>query len=145
MKQGIFEESIYIHTSPERVLALIADYSQHHLIHPLIIKVEPGEAPPQVLKRYFITDQLQWGPFRLKIVYRADILEIGPDRVHTLAYQSPGTTVDNLTRIVPEGDGARLTETITLRAPNLLFGYAFEQARAAHRVMLRRIKVFLES
>lgn len=127
------------------MLALIADYRQHHLIHPLIVKVEPGEAPPGILRRYFITDQLQWGPFRFKIAYRADILEIGQGRVHTQAFQSPGTTVDNQTRIVPEGDGARLTETITLRAPDLLFGYAFEQARAAHQAMLGRIKVFLET
>ncbi|MEJ5223110.1 MAG: SRPBCC family protein [Anaerolineales bacterium] len=144
MKQGVFEESIYIQTSPERVLALVSDYNQHHLIHPLIVKVEPAEAPPGVLKRYFITDQLQWGPLRFKIVYRADILEIAPDRVHTQAYQSPATTVDNLTRITPEGSGTRLTETITLRAPDLLFGYAFEQARTAHHAMLERIKNCLE-
>ena len=37
-----------------------------------------------------------------------------------------------------------LHETITLKAPDLLFGYAFGQARSAHREMLERIKRYLE-
>ena len=97
------------------------------------------------MKRYFITDQLQWGPFRFKIKYQADILSITEDTVHTEAYQAPGTYITNLTKVTPEKNGAHLHETITLKAPNLLFGYAFTQAQTAHREMLKRIKDFLES
>ncbi len=145
MREGVFEESIHIEAPPERVLALVSEFSEHHRVHPLIIKVEPGTPPQGVLKRYFITDQLQWGPLRFKIVYRADILDVGPGHVHTQAYQSPKTTVDNFTTVTPEGSGTRLSERVTLRAPTPLFGYAFSQAQAAHREMLARIKHALEA
>jgi hypothetical protein len=32
-----------------------------------------------------------------------------------------------------------------MRAPRLLFGYAFKQAQTAHEEMLRRIKTFIEN
>ena len=128
MKQGSFEEEIYINSEVVTVINLISDYSQHHKIHPLIVSVERGTDPSPGVKRYFITDQLQWGPFRFKIKYQADILSVSEDTVHTEAYQTPNTYVTNLTKVTPEEGGVRLHETITIKAPNLLFGYAFKQA-----------------
>lgn len=145
MKQGSFEEEIFIHSDVATVIDLIADYSQHHKIHPLIIGVERGADPGPGVKRYYITDQLQWGPFRFKIKYQADILSVSEDTVHTEAYQTPNTHITNLTRITPKDDGVLLHETITLKAPNLLFGYAFKQAQTAHREMLKRIKNYIEA
>jgi hypothetical protein len=40
MKQGIFEKEIFIRSDAATVINVIADYSQHHKIHPLIIKVD---------------------------------------------------------------------------------------------------------
>ncbi len=145
MKQGTFEKEIFIRADAATVIRTIADYSQHHKIHPLIIKVERAPNAPPGVRRYFITDSLQWGPFRFKIKYRADILAVTEDTVHTEAYQSPGTYVTNLTKVTPKEDGVVLHETITLKAPDLLFSYAFQQANAAHEEMLKRIKHFIES
>jgi hypothetical protein len=144
MKQGVFEKEIYIRAEAATVIHVIADYSQHTKIHPLIIKVERAKDEPAGVKRYFITDSLQWGPFRFKIKYRADIIAVTEDTVHTEAYQSPGTFITNLTKVTPQGNGVLLHETITLKAPGLLFGYAFQQAQSAHAEMLKRIKVFIE-
>jgi S-adenosylmethionine:tRNA-ribosyltransferase-isomerase (queuine synthetase) len=144
MKQGIFEKEIYIRSDVATVIDLIADYSQHHRIHPLIEKVERARNEPAGVKRYFITDHLQWGLFKFKIKYQADILAVTEDTVHTEAYQAPQTFITNITKVTPQGDGVRLHETITLRAPRLLFGYAFQQAQAAHEEMLKRIKAFIE-
>ncbi len=144
MKQGSFEKEIFIQADAKTVVDLIADYSQHHKIHPLIEKVERATSEPEGIRRYFITDNLQWGPFKFKIKYQADILSVTTDTVHTRAYQSPRTTVTNLTKIVPSQNGVILHETITLRAPNLLFAYAFQQAQNAHGEMLKRIKSFIE-
>ncbi len=145
MKQGGFETEIFIHSTLEKTLAVVSDFSQHHHVHPLIQKVELADhAPAGVIRRYFITDQLQWGPFRFKIKYRADILSIAENAVHTEAYQSPGTYVDNVTTVKPAEGGVKLHEHITLKAPDLLFGYAFQQARDSHRGMLERIKNYLE-
>lgn len=145
MKQGSFSKEIFIKADAETVINVIADYSQHHKIHPLIVKVEEARDVPKGIKRFLITDSLQWGPFKFKIKYQADILSVTHDTVHTQAYQSPGTYVANMTKVTPEGDGVRLHEVITMKAPDLLFAYAFSQAETAHSEMLQRIKSYVES
>jgi hypothetical protein len=145
MKQGTFEKEIFIQSDAQTVINVIADYSNHHKIHPLIIKVERAKEEPAGVRRYFITDSLQWGPFKFKIKYRADIIAVTEDTVHTEAFQSPGTYITNVTKVTPKDNGVLLHETITMKAPDLLFGYAFSQAETAHAEMLKRIKQFVET
>ena len=145
MKQGTFEKEIFIQSDAQTVINVIADYSNHHKIHPLIIKVERAKEEPAGVRRYFITDSLQWGPFKFKIKYRADIIAVTEDTVHTEAFQSPGTYITNVTKVTPKDNGVLLHETITMKAPDLLFGYAFSQAETAHAEMLKRIKKFVEN
>jgi hypothetical protein len=64
MKQGIFEEEVFIHTNVKTAIGLITDYSQHTKVHPLIEKVERVDNEPEGVRRYFITDGLQWGPLK---------------------------------------------------------------------------------
>ncbi len=144
MRQGEFEKEIFIQSDVKTVIDLIADYAQHHKIHPLIEKVERATDEPEGIRRYFITDNLKWGPFKFKIKYRADIISITENIVHTEAYQSPRTTVTNLTKVTPAQNGVILREVITLKSPDLLFNYAFQQAQSAHEEMLKRIKSFIE-
>jgi len=144
VKKGTFEKEIFIQSDAATVINVIADYSQHPKIHPLIIKVERAKDEPAGIKRYFITDSLQWGPFKFKIKYRADIISVTEDTVHTEAYPSLGTFVKNITKVTPQGTGVRLHETITMKAPDMLFHYVFQQARGAHEEMLKRIKNFVE-
>lgn len=145
MKQGIFEKQIFIQSNVETVVGIVANYNQHHKIHPLIEKVEQAKESPAGVQRFFITDRLQWGPFKFKIKYRADIIAVTKDTVHTEAYQAPGTYVTNITKVTPNQNGVTLHETVTLKAPDLLFGYAFQQAQTAHEEMLKRIKYFIET
>ena len=145
MKQGTFEKQIFIQSDVKTVVGVVANYNQHHKIHPLIVKVEQTQDAPAGVQRFFITDQLQWGPFKFKIKYRADIISVTQDTVHTEAFQSPGTYVTNITKVTPAQSGVTLHETITLKAPDLLFGYAFQQAQTAHEEMLKRIKHFIEA
>jgi hypothetical protein len=144
MRQGIFEKQIFIQSDVATVIGVVANYNQHHKIHPLIVKVEQAQDTPTGAQRFFITDQLQWGVFKFKIKYRADIISVTSDTVHTEAYQSPGTYITNITKVMPAQSGVTLHETITLKAPDLLFGYAFQQAQTAHEEMLKRIKRFVE-
>ena len=145
MKQGSFTKEIFIKSDAATVINLIADYSQHHKIHPLIVKVDKAMDAPEGVKRYFITDSLRWGPFRFKIKYQADIVSITHDTCHTEAYQAPGTYITNITKITPSEEGVNLHETISIQAPDLLFRYAFKQAEVAHGEMLQRIKFFVET
>ncbi len=145
MKQGTFEKQIFIQSDVATVVEVVANYNQHHKIHPLIVNVEQAQNAPAGVQRFFITDQLQWGPFKFKIKYQADIVSVTADTIHTEAFQSPGTYITNITKVTPSQDGVILHETITLKAPDLLFGYAFQQAQTAHEEMLKRIKGFVES
>lgn len=145
MKQGIFEKKIFIKSDVTSVIRVISNYDQHHKIHPLIEKAERADQSPAGVQRFFITDRLKWGPFKFRIKYQADIISVTADTVHTQAYQSPNTHVKNISRVTPAQGGVILQETITMRAPNLLFGYAFKQAQAAHEELLKRIKAFVES
>lgn len=145
MKQGTFEKELFIQSDARTVMDVLADYSQHHKIHPLIVKVERAKNEPSGVKRYFITDGLQWGPFKFKIKYQADIIAVTGDTIHTEAHPSLGTSVTNVTRITPKENGVTLHETITISAPNILFDYIFKQAEAAHTEMLQRIKKFVEN
>ncbi len=145
MQQGTFEKESFIQSDVATVINVIVDYSSHHKIHPLIIKVERARDEPAGVRRYFITDSLQWGPFKFKIKYQADIIAVTEDTVHTEAYQSPGTYVTNVTEVTPRDNGVLLHETITMKAPDMLFSYAFQQANTAHAEMLKRIKKFVEA
>src|SRR6185503_8632226 len=144
MKTRTFEKEIFIQADAATVINVIADYTQHPKIHQLIIKVERAKDEPPGTKRYFITEGRRWGPFKFKRKYRADIIFVTEDTVYTEAYQAPGTSVTNLTKITPQGTGVMLHETITMRAPDMLFEYAFQRVKAAHAEMVERIKAFVE-
>jgi len=145
MKQGTFEKEIFIQSDAATVINVIADYSQHHKIHPLIIKVERAKDEPDGVRRYFITDSLQWGPFKFKTKYQADVIAVTGDTVHTEAYPSLNTAVTNITKITPKDNGVVLHETITITTPNIFFNYVLKQAETAHEEMLKRIKIFVEN
>jgi hypothetical protein len=53
--------------------------------------------------------------------------------------------VDNITTVMPAQNSVTLHETVTLKAPDMLFSYAFQQAQIAHGEMLKRIKAFVEN
>jgi hypothetical protein len=116
MQQGTFEKQIFIQTDTATVVGVVANYNQHHKIHPLIVQVEQAQEAPAGVQRFFITDQLQWGPIKFKIKYRADIISVTQATVHTEAYQSPNTFVENITKVMPAQNGATLHESITLKA-----------------------------
>ncbi|MDQ3006857.1 MAG: hypothetical protein M3R47_15930 [Chloroflexota bacterium] len=144
MKTRTYEKEIFIQSDAATVIDVIVDYSQHPKIHPLIIKVEHTTEESAGVKRYIITNSLKWGPFKFKTRHRADIISVTEDTVHIKTYQPPWTFITNLTKITPQGSGVLLHETVTMRAPDMLFEYAFQQAKSAHIEMLKRIKAFVE-
>jgi hypothetical protein len=145
MKQGTFEKEIFILSDAKTVINVIADYSQHHKIHPLIIKVERATDEPEGVRRYFITDSLKWGPFKFKTKYQADVISVTGDTVHTEAYPSLNTSVTNITTLTPRDNGVVLHETITISTPDIFFSYVLKQAATSHEEMLKRIKAFVEA
>lgn len=144
MKTRTFEKEILIQSDAATVIDVIVDYSQHPKIHPLIIKVERTSDELGGVKRYIITNSVKWGPFKFKTRDRADIISVREDTVHIKTYQPPWTFITNLMKITLQGSGVLLHETITMRAPDMLFESVFQKAKAAHAEMLERIKSFVE-
>ena len=97
------------------------------------------------MKRYLITDTMQWEPFKFKTKYQADVISVSGDTVHTEAHPSLNTSVTNITKIIPKENGIVLHETITISTPNIFFNYVLKQAETSHEEMLNRIKAFVES
>ncbi len=145
MKRGNFTCETFIKAPREKVVELATSFEHHDTLHPLIVKVEEIPAEPPVLRRFLITDQLAMGPFRFKIRYRADILKFTPDETHTEAWQSPGVHIISHMSFSEEDGETRLREEYTIEAPNLLFGYIYKQAKAAHINLLARIEDAAES
>ncbi|NCP86525.1 MAG: hypothetical protein CO094_06095 [Anaerolineae bacterium CG_4_9_14_3_um_filter_57_17] len=145
MKTATFTYDIHATCPREKAQKMLSEFSQHSQIHPLIMKVETAPPPPDVLRRYWITDRLKWGIFTFNIRYRADILRVSDEEILTEACQSPRTTVRNHTTLSESGGETHIHVEMTLTAPDLLFDYAFSQAQTAHLEMARRIKTTLEN
>ena len=139
MRSGSFDYEIVAPATVAQAMALLGDMARLPELHPLIVAVQTVAAVPGALESYRITDRLRWGPIVFPITYEADVLTRTEDRVVTVARQRPATTVENRTRVSPEGDGVRIVVSMTLSAPTLLFGYAFGQAQTAHHELGRRI------
>lgn len=96
MKQKSFEHEIFIRSDTRTVLQAVTDMTQSLSIHPLIIKVD--EVPPsdEALKRYIITDSLKWGPFKFKLKYRVDVIEVAENHARLIAIPSSWMKIESL-------------------------------------------------
>lgn len=139
MRSGTFDYEIVAPATVAQAMALLSDMARLPELHPLIVSVTAVAPEPGALESYRITDRLRWGPIVFPITYEADVLSRTEDAVVTVARQRPATTVENRTRVSPDGSGVRIVVSMTLSAPTLLFGYAFRQAQSAHHELGRRI------
>jgi hypothetical protein len=145
MKQGTFEHEIYIEAKPKDIVSFLVEHTNHPRFHPLIVAVKEVAAPQGILRRFMITDQLIWGPLHFKVTYRADVLKATDNEMLTEAFQSPGTYVTNHSTFSAQGTGTLMHETITLKSPDLLFNYAFNQAKSSHGELVEGLKKVIES
>ncbi|MCF6277469.1 MAG: SRPBCC family protein [Anaerolineales bacterium] len=145
MSEPTFTTEIYVDRAPEHVLEFLSDLSRHDRIHPLIVSVEELNTPEEQFRRYRITDRIPFGPFMLKAVYEADIWRTQDGDLRSIARQSPGIVLHNLTRAIPKGDGTLLREEVSVKAPRLLLNFVIRQAEESHEKMFTRIKEALEA
>ena len=145
MTQKSFEHEIFIRSDVRTVLQAVTDMKQSLSIHPLIIKVD--EVPPSdgALKRYIITDSLKWGPFKFKLKYRVDVIEVAENHARLIAIPSSWMKIESLMQVSPREDGVTLKESYVMHAPALVFDYSFKQAQESHRISFQNLKAFLEN
>jgi hypothetical protein len=131
MKTRTFEKEIFIQADAATVINVIADYyptpknsSAYHQSGTRQIRT----AGHKTLLHY---RQPEVGTVQIQEEISSDIIFVTEDTVYTEAYQAPGTSVTNLTKITQQGTGVLLHETITMRAPDMLYEYAF-QGQSSH-------------
>lgn len=145
MRTGSWSYDIDARATADEAMALLSDITRQGELHPLITDVEERPPVDGALRSYAITDRLQLGPVPFRITYLADTLSISDSEVVTVARQRPRTTIRNRTTVTPTDGGVHVHVEVELRAPSLLFGFAFRQGRAAHLQLAGRIRTALEA
>lgn len=149
MAQDTFDLEVFIGAAPDVVLAHLASFEHHDVIHPMIVAVRElkPEATPEgrTRRRYSITDRMRLGPFRLRFTYLA-IMQVGDDGdLVSDAFQFPRVHLHNVTSCRPEGAGTWMRERVMVEAPRPLLRFVVRQARNAHCEMLANLKALLEA
>jgi hypothetical protein len=125
-------------------ISLMADVERLGEVHPLVTKVVPIPAAPLVLRSYEVTDRLRWGPLRFPITYQADVVSVSDIEVVTAARQRPRTSLWITSQFQVQGERVHIGVTVLMRAPTLLFPYAYRTGKAAHLELAERIRDVLE-
>jgi hypothetical protein len=146
MTQRTFEHEIFIRVPSHVVYSFLAAQVNHLKIHPLITAIEPLPDDPNRpnTRRYQITDRLKFAFFNGTIKYEAAVTPLSTNELLLEATQA-GLYLRNVTRCLPDANGTRVHEFVTLNASPLLIGYAYRQAKTSHADMLVRLKAYLEN
>jgi hypothetical protein len=144
VREGTWDYTVSARCALADAVSLMSDVDRLGEIHPLITKVVPVDPAPGALRSYAVTDKLQWGPIRFPITYRADIISVSDLEVVTAATQKPSTTLRVTSQFQVEGDRVHVTVNVRMRAPSLLFPYAYRTGKAAHLELAERIREVLE-
>ncbi len=148
MKEATFKQQLFIEAPLEACFRYLSDINKQTQLHPLIIEVRELErgrtAQGHPFSVWEVTDRLSMLGFTFKIKYQTHMtLTDTPSIVHE-ARQSMGVLVSVQMTFQPQGAGTLVQESVTVRAPGLLFGYTARQAQAAHEKMLANLKILLE-
>ena len=144
MREGTWEYSVTARCAVDEAISLMADVERLGEVHPLVTKVVPVPAAPLALRSYEVTDRLRWGPLRFPITYHTDVLSVSDLEVVTTARQRPRTSLWITSQFQVEGERVHIGVTVLMRAPALLFPYAYRTGKAAHLELAERIREVLE-
>ena len=148
MKEAKFEQQLFIEAPVETCFRFLSDIDKQTQLHPLIVAVrelDRGRSPHG--ERYLVwevTDRLSLLGLAFKVKYQTKMtLSDAPSIAHE-ARQAMRIVVFARTTFQPQGTGTLVQETVTVRAPGLLFGFTARQAQLAHKKMLVNLKALLE-
>jgi hypothetical protein len=133
---------------PDAVRDFYVDLDSLKLVHPLIVSVRATsrvETPGGYRQSYAVVDRIPFGPFALRITYRARLHVQAAGDVLTEADQSPGVRLRGTVSFAPIEGGTRITERIGIAAPRPLARMTTREAVKAHTAMLAGIRRHFES
>ncbi|KAA0075737.1 SRPBCC family protein [Mycolicibacterium sp. P9-64] len=128
---------------PDEVRAFYVDLDNIKLVHPLVVSVQSTgrtQTADGYTQSYRVRDRIALGPLVLGIVYTARLDVPVHGDVLTQARQFPRVELDGVVSFDEAGDGTRVTERLTIRAPRPLAATTARQAVAAHVEMLAGIR-----
>jgi hypothetical protein len=82
---------------------------------------------------FMITERPALGPFRYTIKFPTRIVFTARHEFTSDVRAALGTHLVNVMRCVSEGNGTRITETVTVNAPWVTMAYVKRQAYIAHK------------
>ncbi|MDP9182346.1 MAG: SRPBCC family protein [Actinomycetota bacterium] len=144
MREGTWEYAVTARCALADAISLMSDVERLGEVHPLVTKVAPVPAAPLALRSYEVTDKLRWGPLRLPITYHADVMAVSELEVVTAARQRPRTSLWITSQFQVDGERVHIRVSVKMRAPTLLFLYAYRTGKAAHLELAERIREVLE-
>lgn len=139
--QRSFVTEVLVRAAPSEVLAVLDNLPAFMRLNPLVVAVErvPGEAGA-----YRVTDRLRFLGVPFNLAYEVRSVRV-PEGLDSDVRASPATRLHNELRVLPEGAGTRVRETVYMTVPRLLAGYAISAAQAAHRDLLDRLAARTEA
>ena len=144
MREGTWEYAVSARCALVDAVSLMADVERLGEVHPLVTRVVPLPRAAGALRSYAVTDRLRVGPLRFPITYRADVISVSELEVVTAAAQRPRTTLWLTSQFQVEGERVHIAVTVVMRAPRLLFPFAYRTGKAAHLQLAERIRETLE-
>ena len=141
LAQRSFVTEVVVRAAPAAVLAALDDLPAFIRLNPLVVAVErvPDEADA-----YLVTDRLRFLGIPYQLRYELRSVRV-PEGLDSDVRASPATRLHNELRVLPEGAGTRVRETVRMTVPRPLAGYAIAAAEAAHRDLLARLAARVEA
>ena len=148
MAAACFERSVTVCGAPRLVYAELADPARQIGLQPLLVDVtELPTSDPDRTRRFEALEVVRlpgFGSFRNRIRVRVDCVA-PPEIIDFEARSFPRITVRSRFTLAPEGDGTRVSESVTVAAPAPLRPFVLREAVRAQEALLANLARRLES
>lgn len=138
MADRTFTVSADVAVEPATAIAFLVDLTRHRGLHPFLQSASVVASGPD-WQEWDVVERPSAGPVRYTVRFRARVVRDAPDAMTVLLRLRPGVALVSHTVATGVGNGARLTETTTTRAPWGLRSYVARTARRAHERTYRRL------
>lgn len=150
MARVLFTQSLTMAAPIDTIKSHFLDMSDLTLYHPLIVGITEIDPDTSIFgtprRRFTVTDRMRVAGINTRFSYLATSTLDDEGQPYCEAFQSPGIHLAIRYRCTTQDDGqVEVMESCTVEAPAPLVRYISRQAQMAHKAMLERIKVAVES
>jgi len=149
MPQRTFELTTFAPVPAEFAFRFLSDLNNHRYLHPFFVRAEQvgvgSDASGRVYRDFMVTERPNFAFVRYTIHFPTRMF-LGNDGQFTSEVKAAlGTSLVNVMRCAVEGQGTRITESVTVAAPAWTLAYVRREAFTAHSQTFRRLPEALQS